>query len=150
MPKQLQYDESYNKVIKALESKDSIVIATFNKDKIAARTVYFVLYDSCIYFITSKAYNKYKQILKNQNVALCSDYIQIEGIAEVVGHPMLEESKVILEYFLEKYPKNENNKRYVKHKNTVFIKVKISKISAWINGCREYIDPIEKSAYRIG
>ena len=150
MPKQLQFDETHNKIIKALECNESIVIATFNKNKIAARTVYFVLLDSNIYFLTSKAYDKYKQIVKNQNVALCSDNIQIEGITEIIGHPMLEENKTILECFLAKHPENENNKRYVKQKNSVFIKVEINKISAWINGSREYIDPIKRTAYRIG
>ena len=46
MPKQLQFDKSCKEIIKILEYKDSIVIATFNKDKLAARTVYFVLLDS--------------------------------------------------------------------------------------------------------
>ena len=150
MPKQLQYDEAYNDIINALESRESIVIASFNKDKIAARTVYFTLYNSCIYFLTSKAYNKYKQIMKNHNVGLCSDYIQIEGFAEIIGHPMLNENKAILKCLLEKYPYDEKNKRYAKKKNSVFIKVEINKISAWINGGRVYIDPVEKTAYRVG
>ena len=150
MPKQLHYDDKYNEIINTLENKDSIVIATSDKDKVAARTVYFIMHNSCIYFLTSKAYDKYKQITKNPNVALCSDNIQIQGIAKTIGHPELEENKVILEQFLNKCPGKEQNSRYAKHKNTVFIEIEIVKISAWINGGREYIDPIGKSAYRIG
>ena len=150
MPKQLPYDDKYNETINFLKSKDSIVVATSDKDKVAARTVYFVMLNSCVYFLTSKAYDKYKQIVKNPNVALCSDNIQIQGVAKVKGHPGLEENKAILKYFLEKCPEKERNKRYVKHKNTVFIEVEINKISIWINGGREYIDLNEKTAYRIG
>jgi len=150
MPKQLQYDNKYKEIINVLEGKDSIVIATSDKDKVAARTVYFIMFNSYIYFLTSKAYDKCKQIIKNPNVALCSDNIQMQGIAKIKGHPELEKNKAILEHFLEKCPERERNSRYVKHKNTVFIEVEINKISTWINGGREYINPIEKSAYRIG
>lgn len=150
MPRQLQYDEKYIEIIKFLESKNAIVVATADGDKVAARTVYFILHESSIYFLTSKAYSKYKQIIKKPNVALCVDNIQIEGIAYVKGHPCLEQNKSILDCYLEKCPEKENNRRYIKHKNTVFIEVKISKIATWRDGGREYINPTEKSAYRVG
>lgn len=33
-------------------------------------------------------FRKYDQLVKNQNVALCIDNIQIEGIGKELGHPM--------------------------------------------------------------
>lgn len=150
MPEQLEYETKYHEVMQYLKNKDSIVIATTNGNKVAARTVYFVLYESSIYFLTSKAYAKCKQIVKNPNVALCVDHIQIEGIAYSKGHPGLEENKLILETYLGKCPEKEHNLRYVKHKNTVFIEVAIDKISTWNKGGREYIIPGNQTAFRIG
>ena len=70
-----------------------IVISTANGNKVAARTVYFVFYIYCIYFVTSKSYEKYKQIEKNSNVALCFFNISMEGVAIIKGHPELEENE---------------------------------------------------------
>jgi len=71
MAKELDYKEKLNEIIGLLEKEKEIVISTANGNKVAARTVYFVFYNNCIYFVTSKSYEKYKQIKKNSNVALC-------------------------------------------------------------------------------
>ena len=147
MPKQLDYCEKYEEIVKTLENGKSIVLATSHRDKVMARTVYYVLYESSVYFLTSSAYSKYKQIVRNQNVALCLNNIQIEGTANIEGHPSAYENKAVLEHFIERCP--ENN-RYVKSKNTVLIEVKIGNITMWSNGGREYINPTTKSAYRVG
>jgi len=147
MPKQIDFDSRYNEIMDALKNDKSIVFCTSNGDKVAARTVFFALHNDCIYFMTSTAYPKYKQICKNPNVALCLQNIQIEGIANIKGHPSLEENKGIVDSFTKACP--ENN-RYIHHKNTVLIEIKITKVQTWREGVREYIDFIEKSAYSVG
>jgi len=144
--KQLDYEENYNKVMERLKKEEIIVLATSYKDIVTARSVWFILYESSIYFVTSKAYTKYKQIEKNPNVALCLDNIQIEGIANIKGHFSLKENEPIKDFCLKN---SKGMSHYLKYKNTVLIEVKINKIGIWKNG-REYIDLIKKKAYRIG
>jgi uncharacterized pyridoxamine 5'-phosphate oxidase family protein len=145
--KQLDFEEKCNEIMEGLKKENTIVLATVHGDKVAARTVYYVLYESFIYFVTSKAYSKYKQMEKNQNVALCLHNIQIEGIVKIKGHPTQKENKTITEYCIKKCT---GFNHYIKYKNTVLIEVKMNKIEFWNNHGREYIDLNEKTAYRIG
>ena len=138
--KQLDFEKNYNEVMERLKKEETIVLATSYKDKVTARSVWFVLYESSIYFVTLKAYTKFKQIEKNPNVALCLDNIQIEGIAAIKGYCSLKENEPIKDYCV----KNDNGMAcYMKYKSTVLIEVKINKIGIWKNG-REYIDLVEK------
>jgi len=144
--KELDFEKKYNEVLKRLENEKTIVLATSHKDKVTARSVWFILYKSSIYFITSKAYTKYKQIEKNPNIALCLDNIQIEGIGNIKGHSSLKENELIRDYCEKKHT---GITHFMKYKNSVFVEVKINKITIWNKG-REYIDLAEKKAYRVG
>jgi len=143
--KPLDFKEKYKEIMTNLEKESFIVLATLDGNKAAARTVYFFMYKSSIYFITAKAYSKYKQIVKNPNVALCINNIQIQGVAHIKGHPSLAENKPVLDYLLKKPDSPVNH--YVKHKNCVFIEVKIDKIQTWTNHKREYVDVNKKEAH---
>ncbi len=146
--KELNFEEKYSEVMERLKNENTIVLATSYKDKVTARSLWFVLYKSSIYFFTTKAYTKYKQIARNPNAALCLDNIQIEGIANIKGHPLLEENKTICDYCEKKHTGiREYN---LKRKNMVLIEIKINKIEIWKNNGREYIDLVEKKAYRVG
>jgi len=145
--KQLDFTAKYKEIMANLDKEQFIVLATSDGDKVAARAVYFFLYKSSVYFVTAKSYAKYKQIVKNPNVALCIDNIQIQGVAHIKGHPSLEENKPAVDYLLKK-PDNAVN-RYLKRKYTILIEIKIDKIQTWTNGGREYLDIHKKEAYRI-
>ena len=144
--KQLDFNECYNEIKEILEKEKSIVLCTSNGDKVSARTVFFAFYKDCIYFVTSKAYSKCKQIEKNPNVALCLLNLQVEGIALFIGHPKSDENKEIYNKCLKNCPEMDH---YCKYKNTVLIEININKIGMWKKG-REYIDLNKKNAYRIG
>jgi uncharacterized pyridoxamine 5'-phosphate oxidase family protein len=142
--KQLNFEDKYNEVMKRLENENTIVLSTSYKDNVTSRSIWFILYESSIYFVTSKAYTKCKQIEKNPNVALCLDNIQIEGIAKIKGNCSLKENELIRAYCERKHT---GMIHYLKYKNSIFIEVKINKIQLWKKG-REYIDVVEKIAYR--
>lgn len=80
-------------MIHTLENSKSNILAICSNNRVTARDVYFASNDFSIYFVTSKAYEKYKQIQKNKNVALCLGNIQIEGIAIIKGYPNLVENE---------------------------------------------------------
>lgn len=146
--KDLDFKEKYNEVMERLKNNDTIVLATSKKDVVSARSVWYVLYESSIYFFTAPAYAKIKQIEKNPNVALCLDNIQLKGTAFIKGHPLQKENEKITAYCIEKHSGiSEYN---MNRKNMVLVEVKIHRIEMWVKHGREYLDITEKKAYRIG
>jgi Pyridoxamine 5''-phosphate oxidase. len=66
----LDYEILKQEVIHIMQSSKSIVLATCSNNRVTAREVYFASDNFSLYFLTSKVYDKYKQIEKNKNVAL--------------------------------------------------------------------------------
>ncbi|HNX60876.1 MAG TPA: hypothetical protein PKK43_17380 [Spirochaetota bacterium] len=129
----------------ALKKISEIVVSTSCNDIVTSRTVFCSSDGSAVYFITSRAYTKYKQIVKNPNVALCRDNIQITGRAEILGHP----SSINLKF------ENEEAGKYISHysryKNTVMIKVVPAKIVLYRGkGIYDYCDLETGKAMRKG
>lgn len=129
----------------SLKKISEIVVSTSYNDIVTSRTVFCSSDGSDVYFITSKAYTKYKQIVKNPNVALCRDNIQITGTAEIPGHPSMMNLKF----------GNEEADKYISHysryKNTVMIKVVPAKIVLYRGrGVYDYCDLRTGTAVRKG
>ena len=145
--KSLDYMEIKEKIIQLLKEQKNIVLATCENGKVTARTVYCASNELKIYFLTSKAYTKYKQIIKNPFVAMCFNNVQLQGRAMILGHPSSDENKEILEEcgHLEK-----ELMYWAKYKNTVLIEVDINEVQCWNNNGREYMDVLNKKSYRIG
>jgi len=146
--KSLDYEELKREVIHRLENSNSIVLATCSNNRVTAREVYFASYDFCIYFVTSKAFDKYKQIEKNTKVALCLGNIQMEGTAIIKGNPNLTENENLTAICLNKIKKEFE--QFFKYKNTTLIEVVASCVELWNNNGREYLDINKKEAYRVG
>lgn len=149
--RETSYTELLNEVIELLGNTQEIVVATSYKDRVTARMVYCICDGVNIYLITSKAYTKYKQIKKNKNIALSANNIQIEGIAEILGHPLDKENehfKVICEQdrdYIEHY------KKYTKYKNSILIKVNPILITLYQGrGTYKYLNLQEKKGYKKG
>lgn len=147
--KEIIYKVLYERVVMELNDIKEIVLATSYKDRVMARTINCVIQNTDIYFMTSKAYMKYKQIQKNPQVALSTGNIQIEGIIEDLGHPnenqffkdLCEVNKVDEVYF----------KQYAHYKNTALLKVSPSLITVYEgNGAFYYLDLITQKAYQKG
>ncbi|WP_432664471.1 pyridoxamine 5'-phosphate oxidase family protein [Wukongibacter baidiensis] len=146
--KELEYDLFEKEVIQLLSKKTQMAVATCNKNRVTVRTVYVICQGTKVFFITKKAYTKYKQIIKNPNVALCVDNIQIEGVAQIKGHPNDDQNKEIIDFCLKHG--YEDFKRYMRYKNIVLIQVEPSLITLWRNNGREYLDIDKVKAYRVG
>jgi len=149
--RETSYIELLNEVIEILRNTKEIVIATCHKGRVTARTVYCICDDVHIYFITSKAYTKYKQIKANPNIALSINNIQIEGEAEILGHPLDKEN----DYFKAICEKNkdyiEYYKKYSNYKNSIVIKANPVLITLYNGkGSYKYINLQEKKGYKKG
>ena len=146
--KSLDFELLKQEVIHTLERSKSIVLATCSNNRVTAREVYYASKDFNLYFVTSKAFDKYKQIEKNRNVAFCLGNIQMEGIAIMKGHPNLPENKSETAICLSKSKKEFEH--YMKYKNTVLIEVVVTRVELWKNNGREYLDINKAEAYRVG
>ena len=65
-----------------------MVLSTSENDRVSSRMMSVVQINGKFWFQTDKKLKKYHQLSINQNVALCIDNIQIEGICEELGHPL--------------------------------------------------------------
>ena len=65
-----------------------MVLSSSENNRVSSRMMSIVQIDGIFYFQTDMTMNKYHQIISNNNVALCIDNIQIEGICEEKGHPL--------------------------------------------------------------
>lgn len=63
----------------------SMVLSTEQNSIIHSRMMSVICFNGKFYFQTDKSFRKCKDIEFNSNVALCTDNIQIEGIARQIG-----------------------------------------------------------------
>ena len=61
--KEIDFKELSNEIIDLLHNISEITVATCNSNKVTARTVYCMCDNLNLYFITSSAYTKYKQLI---------------------------------------------------------------------------------------
>ena len=141
--KALEYETIASQIEDWLREKSQVVLATTDGKRVSARTVYYFSERLKVYFVTSKAYNKYEQIQKNPYVALCMNNIQIEGIAVEKGHPLSEENKEIIGLVDEQSAIYS----FFKYRNTVLFEVAISNVEMWIDGQRLFLDVAKKECF---
>ena len=82
-----------------------------------------------MYFQTGEYYLKTIQIRTNPNVAISLGTYEMEGVAEIIGHPMDEANRFILEKLKVKHP--EAVTRWSEVPNQIVVKVKIKLARQW-------------------
>ena len=99
------YINKYNNIFQQIGDHAKIVLATSHQDKVTARKMSFLIMNGIFYFQTDKTFRKYQDIQDNENVALCLDNIQIEGICKEIGHPLDHQDfcKYFQKYFLSSF-----------------------------------------------
>lgn len=102
----LNYGEKKEEFIRFLQSKDSaiMVLATSHQGRVLARNVLIARHDLDLYFFTWGHSRKCCQIRANPRVALCKDSVQIEGLAEILGDLVAENTKEHTDVMRKKFP----------------------------------------------
>lgn len=65
-----------------------MVLSTSSNQKVSSRMMSVVCINEKFYFQTDVNFRKCRQIGENENVALCIDNIQIEGVCKEIGKPL--------------------------------------------------------------
>ena len=146
----LNSNEKQAEIIALLEKSKHLVLATCADNRVTARTMGFASKGLEIIFGTDKRFLKVEQIKQNPKVALCLDSLQIEGVAEILGHPSEPQNDELSKLYKAKQPKSFE--MYWAGKTQVVIKVTPSLCTQWkyIDGkpCREFYDVKQGVAYR--
>ncbi len=80
--------QKVNEFFSDLGKGRKMVLSTSENDKVSSRMMSVVQIGGELYFQTDRTMKKYDQMMKNNNVALCIDNIQIEGKCTEAGHPL--------------------------------------------------------------
>ena len=102
----LDYAEKKEEFLRFLESKDNsiMVLATSHEGRVLARNVLIASQGLDLYFFTWGHSRKCAQITANPRVALCKDSVQIEGVAEILGDLVAENTKEHTAVMRKKFP----------------------------------------------
>jgi len=146
---------NYNELKKEIESflmkNKTLILATSANDRVSARMIEFVNIGFTLIFETDKRSGKYKQIMKNPNVAICAKNVQIEGIATIGKHPMDTSNKKFIELYKMDHP--HAYQLYSHLENSVVITVNPRIITLWKNidgkPFQDFLFIDEKRAERI-
>jgi len=102
---ELSYEDMKQEMIKEIQKHPHGYLATSEGEFVTVRRMGLVSDGLTIWCLTSEQTRKYKQIMANPNVAIAAgDYLQIEGVASLKGHPRDEENSVFIKAFREQLP----------------------------------------------
>ena len=107
-----------------------MVLATSYQDYPMRSMMTCLVFDGCIWMQTDKKFSKYQQILNNNRVALVKNAVQIEGRAEITGHPLEKQNEKFARLMKKYHP--ESYDMYSKVDSEVVIKVTPEKAIDWL------------------
>jgi len=128
------YELSADEVISALEKEKTLTLATCADGRVTTRPMSHVNDGLTVYFQTGEHYLKAQQIKANPNVAISVGAYDIEGIAEIIGHPMDEANLFFIEKFTEKHPNYAGRWSALSNQVVVKVEIKLSRQWRYIDG----------------
>lgn len=132
-----------------LEEHHTIVMATSHNNNVTARTVSYATKGLDFYIMSWDHHEKILQIKTNPNVALARDNISIKGVAEILGKPLDDKSKIGAEAIKKKRPKEFDI--FSRIPGMIIVKVTPTYIKSWVRSDDgffiEHLDIEKKQAY---
>jgi general stress protein 26 len=80
------------------------ILATSSDDYVTARRMWFTPSGLTLYCLSTANMRKCDQIKANPNVAVVVGFVQYEGVASLMGHPLDEGNENYIESYKEKQP----------------------------------------------
>lgn len=146
----LDFEETKNKFFNKIGKNKIMVLSTTDGEKVSARNMSIIIDEEKFYFQTDIEFNKYKDIERNKNVALCVDNIQVEAEVTKISSINDEDVKNFKSLFKE-HNTNSYNAYSKLMGNRVFeVTPKIISLYKYEgnNVYREFIDFERKIAYK--
>lgn len=149
--REIDFEKKQQEILEFMKSDDNMVmaLATSADNRVMVRNVLVVNDGFDLYIFTWKHSRKCQQIEANSEVALCRDYVQIEGRAEILGEFSDDNVKQYVELIRKRFPEAIQN--WEDRPSMVVIRVKPTFIAGgWsINDdvYNEYLDLTSQTAY---
>lgn len=105
-----QFNTKLQEAYNAFQNKP-MVLSTSENDHVTSRMVSVILYNGKLYFQTDRDFLHGHQMRANNQVAMCIDNFQFEGVVEPLGHPTDESNLEIVNEYRKYY-----NSSYEKYK----------------------------------
>ena len=126
----MNFEIKKNEFFERLGETCYMVLATCQNDSPMASTMTCLVFDDAIWMQTDKKFDKYNQLLANNRVALVKNATQIEGIAQLCGHPLDTENAKFAQLMKKHHP--ESYEMYSTVETEVVIKVTPHKAVDWL------------------
>lgn len=123
-----EFREKFAGFISDFSDHRNMVLSTSFEDRVTSRMMSVIQIDGCFYFQADIMSRKAEQILHNENVSLCIDNIQIDGICEIIGRPLDNEKFCVL--FLKHF--SVAYQLYTSLENERLFKIEPVRIQKWI------------------
>ena len=124
----MDYIEAEKKILNVLEKTTFCTLATANKLGVVCATQMCLVNNGLkVYIQTDKTFEKVKNILENENVAInCGPYY-FKGVAKIIGHPT--ENSMFVEKLKIKHL--DTYKHYTNLPNEVLIEITLTEGKIW-------------------
>lgn len=126
----MSFETKKNEFFERLGETCYMVMATCHNDYPMASTMTCLVFDDAIWMQTDKKFPKYDQLLNNPKVALVKNATQIEGTAQLCGHPLDKENEKFALLMKKHHP--ESYEMYSTVDTEVVIKVTPHKAIDWL------------------
>jgi len=103
---EIPFDEMKQQMIDEIQKHEWAYLATSDGDKIRVGKMRLVSNGLRLWCFTRPVTRKYKHIMGNPKVAFADGNLQVEGIAELEGHPFNEENADFIISYKETQPEN--------------------------------------------
>jgi len=118
-----------DEIILVLKTEVTLILATSADNRVTIRPVSHINDGMDVYFQTSINSLKIQQIRANNTVALCVGTYQIEGVAEVLRHPLDKENSFFAQAYEAKHP--AYFRLYSAYSDEVVVRVTIHRATQW-------------------
>ena len=147
---QIKIEEKRDELLSIYNTEKHFILATCADDRVTVRPMSYINFGLDLVFGTDQNFLKFEQIKKNPKVAYCLKNIQVEGVAEILGHPSEPQNAEISVRYKEKQPKSFE--LYWAGKTQIVIKIHPTLFTQWkyIDGkpCREFYDVKKNESWR--
>ena len=126
----MSFETKKNEFFERLGETCYMVMATCHNDYPMASTMTCLVFDDAIWMQTDKKFDKYSQLLNNPQVALVKNATQIEGVAQLCGHPLDAGNEKFAQLMKKHHP--ESYEMYSTVDTEVVIKVTPHKAIDWL------------------
>ena len=137
---EIKFSEQCKKLWKQIGTHGVMVLSTCADERVTSRSMSVVVIDGKFYCQTDENYLKYKQLIRNENAALCFKNFSIEGKCRSIGKPADKD------FFISAMMKNFENavERWSSLPSEKVLEITPTLIYSWIYEndmpCMEYWD----------